>query len=129
MEATQAPDVFSVDSDDLGETVSLVVVRGSVSLAETRALEGAVLESVLRGRRTVILDLRRVTCVGAGLLGGILRMRRGLTCVDGQIALVADGPPIDELVEASVLGALVSVATTPEEALASVADGSARWNG
>lgn len=129
MEATQATDVFSVDSDDLGETVSLVVVRGSVSLAETRALEGAVLESVLRGRRTVILDLRRVTRVGAGLLGGILRMRRGLTCVDGQIALVADGPPIDELVEASVLRALVSVATTPEEALACVADGSARWNG
>lgn len=129
MEATQATDVFSVSSDDLGETVSLVVVRGSVSLAETRALEGAVLESVLRGRRAVILDLRRVTRVGAGLLGGILRMRRGLTCVDGQIALVADGPPIDELVEASVLRALVSVATTPEEALACVADGSARWNG
>lgn len=129
MEATQATDVFSVSSDDLGETVSLVVVRGSVSLAETRALEGAVLESVLRGRRAVILDLRRVTRVGAGLLGGILHMRRGLTCVDGQIALVADGPPIDELVEASVLRALVSVATTPEEALACVADGSARWNG
>lgn len=129
MEATQATDVFSVSSDDLGETVSLVVVRGSVSLAETRALEGAVLESVLRGRRAVILDLRGVTRVGAGLLGGILRMRRGLTCVDGQIALVADGPPIEELVEASVLRALVSVATTPEEALACVADGSARWNG
>jgi anti-anti-sigma regulatory factor len=129
MEATQATDVFSVDSDDLGETVSLVVVRGSVSLAETRALEGAVLESVLRGRRAVILDLRRVTHVGGGLLGGILRMRRGLTCVDGQIALVADGPPIDELVEASVLRALVSVATTPEEALACVAGRSARWNG
>lgn len=129
MAATQATDLFSVISDDLGETVSLVVVRGSVSLAETRALEGAVLESVLRGRRAVILDLRGVTRVGAGLLGGILRMRRGLTCVDGQIALVADGPPIDELVEASVLRALVSVATTPEEALACVADGSARWNG
>ncbi|HMI71194.1 MAG TPA: STAS domain-containing protein [Solirubrobacteraceae bacterium] len=129
MEATQATDVFTVESDDLRETVSLVVVRGSVSLAETRALEGAVLESVLRGRRAVILDLRRVTRVGAGLLGGILRIRRGLTGVDGKLALVVDGPPIDELVEASVLGALVSVATTPEEALASVADGSARWNG
>lgn len=129
MEATQATDVFSVSSDDLGETVSLVVVRGSVSLAETRALEGAVLESVLRGRRAVILDLRRVTRVGAGLLGGILRMRRGLTRVGGELALVVDGPPIAELVEASVLRALVSVATTPEEALACVADGSARWNG
>jgi anti-anti-sigma regulatory factor len=129
MEATQATDVFSVDSDDLGQTVSLVVVRGSISLAETRALEGAVLESVLRGRRAVILDLRGVTRVGAGLLGGILRMRRGLTCVGGQIALVADGPPIDELVEASVLRALVSVATTPEEALAWVTDGTAPWNG
>jgi anti-anti-sigma regulatory factor len=124
MEAIQATDVFAVDSDDVGETVSVVVVRGAVSLAETRALEGAVLESVLRGRRAVILDLRRVTHVGGGLLGGILRMRRGLTRVGGDLALVADGPPIDELVEVSVLRALVSVATTPEEALACVADGS-----
>ena len=126
MEAIQATDVFAVDSDDVGETVSVVVVRGAVSLAETRALEGAVLESVLRGRRAVILDLRRVTYVGGGLLGGILRMRRGLTRVGGELALVADGPPIDELVEVSVLRALVSVAATPEEALASVADRSVR---
>jgi anti-anti-sigma regulatory factor len=129
MEATEATDVFSVNSDDLGKTVSLVVARGSVGVAEARALEGAALESVLRGRRTVIVDLRRVTRVGAGLLGGILRMRRGLTGVDGHLALVVDGPPIDALVEATVLRALVSVATTPEEALACVADGSARWNG
>jgi anti-anti-sigma factor len=126
MEAIHATDVFAVASDDVGETVSVVVVRGAVSLAETRALEGAVLESVLRGRRAVILDLRRVTHVGGGLLGGILRMRRGLTRVGGELALVADGPPIDELVEVSVLRALVSVATTPEEALAFVADGSVR---
>ena len=126
MEAIQATDVFAVDSDDVGETVSVLVVRGAVSLAETRALEGAVLESVLRGRRAVILDLRRVTYVGGGLLGGILRMRRGLTRVGGELALVADGPPIDELVEVSVLRALVSVAATPEEALASVADRSVR---
>jgi anti-anti-sigma regulatory factor len=126
MEAIHATDVFAVASDDVGETVSVVVVRGAVSLAETRALEGAVLESVLRGRRAVILDLRRVTQVGGGLLGGILRMRRGLTRVGGELALVADGPPIDELVEVSVLRALVSVATTPEEALAFVADGSVR---
>jgi anti-anti-sigma regulatory factor len=129
MQATQATDLFSVVSDDLGHTPSVVVVRGSVSIAETRAVEGTVLESVLRGRRTVILDLRRVTCVGAGLLGGILRMRRGLNGVNGELALVADGSPVDELVEASVLRALVSVATTPEEALACVDDGSARWNG
>jgi anti-anti-sigma regulatory factor len=129
MQATQATDVFSVDSDDLGETVSLVVAHGSVGLAETRTLEGAVLESVLRGRRTVIVDLRHVTHVGGGLLGGILRMRRGLTRVGGELALVADGPPIDELVEASVLRALVSVATTPEEALALFDAGTARWNG
>jgi anti-anti-sigma regulatory factor len=129
MQAQRARDTFSVDSDDLGGTVSLVVVRGSVSVAETRALEGAVLESVLRGRRTVILDLRRVTHVGAGLLGGILRMRRGLSGVDGQLALVADGSPIDELIDVSVLRALVRVAATPEEALAHVDDGSARWNG
>jgi anti-anti-sigma regulatory factor len=129
MQATQATDLFSVDSDDLGERASLVVVRGSVSVAETRALEGAVLESILRGRRTVIVDLRHVTQVGAGLLGGILRMRRGLSGVAGELALVVDGPPIDELVEASVLRALVSVATTPEEALALVDAGTARWNG
>jgi anti-anti-sigma factor len=126
MEAIHATDVFAVASDDVSETVSVVVVRGAVSLAETRALEGAVLESVLRGRRAVILDLRRVTHVGGGLLGGILRMRRGLTRVGGELALVADGPPIGELVEVSVLRALVRVATTPEEALAFVADGSVR---
>jgi anti-anti-sigma regulatory factor len=129
MQPTEAPDVFSVDSHDLGQTASLVVVRGSVGIAETRALEGAALESVLRGRRTVIVDLRGVTRVGAGLLGGILRMRRGLTGVDGRLALVADGSPVDELVETSVLSALVGVAPTLEEALADVGLRSARWSG
>jgi hypothetical protein len=128
MQPTPATDAFSLDSEDLAQTASLVVVRGSIGVAETRAVEGAVLESVLRGRRAVVLDLRGVTHVGAGLLGGILRIRRGLTGVDGRLVLVADGSPIDELVEVSVLRALVSVATTPEEAFVEVDGPSARWN-
>jgi hypothetical protein len=129
MQTTQATDAFSVDSVDLAQSTSLVIVRGSIGVSETRALEGAVLESVLRGRRAVVLDLRGVTHVGAGLLGGILRIRRGLTGVDGRLVLVADGSPIDELVEVSVLRALVSVATTPEEAFVDIDGPSTRWNG
>ena len=48
------------------------------------------------------------SCVGA-----VLRMRRGLSRVEGDLVLVVDGPPADALVQASVLDALVPVVAMP----------------
>lgn len=112
---------FSLESNDFGQGRSLVAVHGTVGAPEARALEAATLESVLRGRRTVIVDLRGVTDVGAGLVGSILRMRRGLSGVRGDLALVVDRGPAVALVQATVLRVLVAVAATPELALEAIA--------
>jgi hypothetical protein len=88
-------------------------VSGPVALQEARCLERMVLDQVRNGRRRIVLDLRMITTLGTGLLGAVLRMRRGLSRVEGDLVLVVDGPPADDLVQASVLDALVPVVTTP----------------
>jgi anti-anti-sigma factor len=95
----------------------VVTVSGPVALQEARRIERAVLDEVRCGRCRIVLDLRGITTLGTGLLGALLRMRRGLTRVDGDLVLVVDGPPADGLVQAAVLDALVPVVETPAAAL------------
>jgi anti-anti-sigma factor len=95
----------------------VVTVSGPVALQEARRIERAVLDEVRCGRCRIVLDLRGITTLGTGLLGALLRMRRGLTRVDGDLVLVVDGPPADGLVQAAVLDALVPVVDTPAAAL------------
>jgi hypothetical protein len=64
-----------------------------------------------------VLDLREITDVGPGLLGALLRIRRGVTRVDGRLALVVAGPPVSELVETTLLARLIDVAEDPEQAV------------
>lgn len=101
----------------LGTTAWLVAPRGEVFLRETRAIERAVLRAAIDGWRVVVLDLTGVATPGGGLLGGILRMRRGLGAIGGRLLLVVDGPPVDALVRVSVIEALVEVVPTVDAAV------------
>jgi anti-anti-sigma regulatory factor len=100
---------------------SLISAHGRVALQETRVIEREALEAAVAGRRSIVLDLTDVTQLGPGLLGGILRMRRGLGAIGGRLVLVVDGPPADALVRVSVIQALVDVVRTIEDATALVA--------
>ena len=71
-----------------------------------------------------MLDLASVTAVGPGLLGVLLRIRRGVTGVGGRLVLVVAGPPVSELVATSLLGRLIDVAPDRKRALALIAGGS-----
>jgi anti-anti-sigma factor len=101
--------------------VQVVALSGAVALAEARQLERDVLQGVRQGRTRVVVDLREVTEVGPGLLGVLLRLRRGITGVDGRFALVVAGPPVADFVRTTVLAALIDVAASPEEARVLVA--------
>jgi hypothetical protein len=94
----------------------LVRAPASVSLSVTRSIEREVLRAAVAGRRTIVLDLAGVSEFAAGLLGGILRMRRGLGAIGGRLVLVVDGPPVDVLVRVSVIQALVDVVGSVEDA-------------
>ena len=98
----------------------MVAVGGTIAMAEARTLESHVLAGVRGGRTRVVLDLTRVVETGPGLLGALLRVRRGVTRVGGQVALVVDGPPVAELVATSLLVRLVDVTGDLESALALV---------
>ena len=68
----------------------------------------------------MVLDLAAVTEVGPGLLGVLLRVRRGVTRVEGALALVIAGPPCRNLVATTLLGGLIQVAGDQAHALALV---------
>jgi hypothetical protein len=111
-----APDGFAIVLRDAADGSCVLEVSGPVALHEARCLERMVLDQVRRGRRRIVLDLRTITTLGTGLLGAVLRMRRGLSRVEGDLVLVVDGPPADALVQASVLDTLVPVVATPRAA-------------
>jgi anti-anti-sigma factor len=92
-------------------------LSGAVALTEARRLEREVLDGIRDGRTRVVVDLRDVTDVGPGLLGVLLRIRRGVDGAGGRLALVVDGPPVAELVRTTVLAALIDVAADTGEAL------------
>jgi anti-anti-sigma regulatory factor len=114
---------FSLRFRVAGPGVQIASAGGVVALAEARRLELGVLDGVRQGRTRVVVDLSEVTEVGPGLLGALLRIRRGLTRVGGRLALVVAGPPVSELVQTTVLAVLIDIAGDREEALARVSAG------
>jgi anti-anti-sigma regulatory factor len=109
--------VFTLEFISAGGGTQVAAVGGAVSLHEARDLERGVIAGLCRGRTRVVLDLREVTLVGPGLLGVLLRIRRGVTRLDGQLAMVVAGPPGSDLVRATVLTSLIAIAGDRDRAL------------
>ena len=112
---------FTLRFDTPGPGVQVATVAGAVALAQARELERGVIDGLRGGRVRVVLDLSGVTEVGPGLLGVLLRIRRGITQVGGGLVVVAAGPPVDELVGSTLLATLIDVAADRDEALTLVA--------
>ena len=94
-----------------------------MALLEPRQLERGVIDGIRQGRTRIVLDLSGVTAVGPGLLGVLLRIRRGVMQVGGRLALVVGGPPVAELVRMTVLASLIDIVGDREAALALVGVG------
>jgi anti-anti-sigma factor len=104
------PDGFTIASGFTGATTQVVVVGGAVGLAQARQVEAVIVEGLCARRTAVVLDLTDVDAIGPGLLGVLLRVRRGVGAVGGHLVLVVAGPPVSELVATSLLGRLLDVA-------------------
>ena len=113
---------FTLDSIAAGAKTQVLVVAGTVAMTEARTLESQVFFGIRGGRTRVVLDLSNVAGTGPGLLGALVRLRRGVTRVGGRLALVVDGPPVSELI-ATTLARLIDVTPDRESALALVRDG------
>ena len=111
---------FTLKLSTAGRDTQIAAAGGAVGLYEARELERAILSGIGQGRTRVVVDLTEVTDVGPGLLGVLLRLRRGVTRVGGSVALVAAGPPVSALVETTLLAVLIQVAGDRTEALALV---------
>ena len=116
---------FSLEVRPVGPRTQVTSIVGTVRLPEARRLECGVIDGIRGGRTRVVLDLSGVTVAGPGLLGVLLRMRRGITRIDGRLALVVGGGPVAELVRTTMLSALIEVAPDCETAVALV-DGNRR---
>jgi anti-anti-sigma factor len=108
---------FTLELSASGGDTQVVAAAGAVALAESREIERGIVEGISHGRTRVVVDLTAVTEVGPGLLGVLLRLRRGVTRADGAVALVVDGPPVSDLVGTTLLGALMQVAPDRGRAL------------
>lgn len=95
---------------------AVVRVLGAVALPEAQHLEQRALRAVRAGHRCVTIDLTRVTAVEAGLLGALLRIRRELAGVDGELVLMLDGPPASAVVSTAQLDALSHVSIVARRA-------------
>lgn len=111
---------FTLELSAVGSDTQIVAAGGAVALYEARELERSVVAGIAQGRTRVVLDLAAVTEVGPGLLGVLLRVRRGVTRIEGALALVVAGPPVSELVATTLLGGLIQVAGDRAQALALV---------
>ena len=114
--------MFALESSAAGRDTQIVAARGAVELHEARELERGILVGIGQGRTRVVVDLTEVTDVGPGLLGVLLRVRRGVTRVDGSLALVVAGPPVSDLVRTTLLASLIQVADDRTRALLLVGD-------
>lgn len=108
---------FTLRFDAPSSGVQVATLGGAVALAQARELERGVIDGLGDGRVRVVLDLSAVTDVGPGLLGVLLRIRRGITQVGGRLVLVAAGPPVDELVRSTLLASLIAVTADRDAAL------------
>jgi anti-anti-sigma factor len=108
---------FTLHFESPGPGLQIATLGGKVALRQARELERGVISAVHDGRARVVLDLSGVTAVGPGLLGVLLRIRRGIAQVDGRLAVVASGPPVAELVRSTLLASLIEVASDREAAL------------
>jgi len=108
---------FMLELSAVGGDTQVAAAGGAVALQEARDLERGVVAGIARGRTRVVIDLTAVTEVGPGLLGVLLRVRRGVTRVEGALALVVSGPPVSELVAAKLLSRLIEVAGNRAQAL------------
>ena len=101
---------FTLELSTAGRDTQIVAAGGAVALTEARRLERGIVAGISQGRTRVVVDLTEVTDVGPGLLGVLLRLRRGVTRVGGTLALVVAGPPVSDLVETTLLATLIQVA-------------------
>jgi anti-anti-sigma factor len=114
---------FTLVSGAADASTQLVVAGGAVGLPEARRLEAAVIEGLAARRTSVVLDLVSISAIGPGLLGVLLRIRRGISGVGGRLVLVVAGPPVSELVATSLLARLIDVAPDRERAIELIAAG------
>ena len=99
-------DGFTLASIAADAKTQVVAVGGTIAMTEARMLESHVFAGIRAARTRVVLDLTGVAVAEPGLLGALLRIRRGVTGVGGQLALVVDGPPMSVLVATSLLARL-----------------------
>jgi anti-anti-sigma factor len=114
---------FTLEFSAAGPGAQVALVGGAVALHEARELERGVLDGIRQGRTRVVLDLHGITDVGPGLLGVLLRIRRGVTQVDGRLAMVVAGPPVSDLARTTVLAVLIDIASDRQTALQIVQSG------
>ena|SRR5215213_9225462 len=114
---------FTLESGTVGPKTQVLRAGGVIGGAEGPANRGGSDRGSAAGPHVDPAGLAGVTGVGPGLLGALLRIRRGATRVGGRLALLASAPPVAELVNTSLLALLIDVASDSDHALRLISEG------
>jgi hypothetical protein len=80
-----------IHSRILDDSTTVISARGSAGGFLGRRMESEIFEAVRRGRQRVIVDLSMLEAPAPGLLGALLRSRRLLLALGGQLCIVTPG--------------------------------------
>jgi hypothetical protein len=85
-----------IDSRALDDSTTVISARGPAERFLGRRIEGEIFEAVRRGRGRVIVDLSMLEVSAPGLLGALLRSRRLLLALGGQLCVVSPSDGHDD---------------------------------
>ena len=77
-----------IDSRAFDDSTTVISARGPAGGFLGRRVESEIFEAVRRGRQRVIVDLSMLEVPAPGLLGTLLRSRRLLLALGGQLCIV-----------------------------------------
>ncbi len=107
---------------DAGDHRSHVVLRGSLSIEETQAIEPAFTAAVTARRRATVVELAEVTFLASYALSMLVSASRALRLRKHPFILVAPNPDVDSLLRSTRLHQIMSIAPTLDEAFALIAE-------
>lgn len=107
---------------DAGDHLSHVVLRGSLSIEETQAIESAFTAAVTVRRRATIVELAEVSFLASYAISMLVSASRGVRLRKHPFILVAPTPDVDALLRSTRLHQIMSIVPTLEEAFALIAE-------
>jgi anti-sigma B factor antagonist len=113
-------ELFSVSAERLDGDAGVVRVSGEVDMYTAPQLKESLLSLIEQGTSRVVVDLSAVTFIDSTALGVLIGGVRRVHALDGAMALVVTGRPVQRVLSITGLDRVFGIHSTLDEALAAL---------